>query len=88
MNLIEILSSGFDDLSTESGGEELKTYFCSVPFDLTDDEIKKAVAAKWPATHCTHEHDCCGRYYNRPAFWTRGEYRGRITVTQRSVQNV
>lgn len=50
--------------------------------DVTVDELHEY----FPATRCTHSHDCCGRYYARRAEIT--VLSDRIQVVQRHVCNI
>lgn len=66
----------------------IKTTTMELPRSMLDAEVDDLVAGMFPATHCHHEHDCCGNWYARRATWTRGAARNTIVVVQGWALNI
>ena len=47
------------------GGHIVNVIMCLAPDWWTDADVARAVALRYEAEHCSHSHDCCGRYYSR-----------------------
>lgn len=45
------------------GGNVVRVTGWFAPEWWTREDIENVVAQRFPAEHCTHEHDCCGHYY-------------------------
>lgn len=63
----------------------------------TDDEVHRAVRQIMPTEYCSHEHDCCGRYYSMggrvAAIWDgvrddHGDKARAVLVVCHYIQNV
>lgn len=49
------------------GGVHICVLAMLAPADATDEQVKAALAKRFPSTHYTHSHDCCGHYYRQTA---------------------
>lgn len=49
----------------DCGGNAFVITLWFAPDWWTDQEVSRAVAYLMPPEHCSHSHDCCGRYYAR-----------------------
>jgi hypothetical protein len=65
-------------------------YICAATRLTTNiDEIATAVKAKFPATRCQHDYDCCANWYDRFPRWDFiPNLPDHIIVTQQSYINI
>lgn len=49
----------FDDY----GGIQHRVFAMLAPAEWDRTQIAKTVEQRFPAQHCQHSHDCCGRFY-------------------------